>query len=272
MENSGLYAEPAVVTLDGELASINTPIEANVQIKIEESTAGTPAEYTIEQLPEYSSTITFMVNGKKVECPKFVQVNGELVSGYYSIKTGDEIQMLKYYTVSQLLEFMDIMLDYGVEIQVNNQPAFRDTIVYENFSIDWEMEKHNSIKLPESEPKETTSLKSDSEIKQLMADAVESPKKETKEVENQEESQTEENIEEENYPDEQVVHEIQVRVNEKLFTLSGKKKYTFIDAFDAYGFDVATGIGKELVMLINGITAQFVSRIKDKDAIEIYWK
>ena len=105
-----------------------------------------------------------------------------------------------------------------------------------------------------------------------MADAVESPKKETKEVENQEESQTEENIEEENYPDEQVVHEIQVRVNEKLFTLSGKKKYTFIDAFDAYGFDVATGIGKELVMLINGITAQFVSRIKDKDAIEIYWK
>ncbi|MBQ4531344.1 MAG: rod shape-determining protein [Lachnospiraceae bacterium] len=274
----GSFGEPAVVTLDGEPASINTPIEANMQIKIEESTAGAPAEYTIEQLPEYSSTIMFMVNGKKVECPKFVQVNGELVSGYYSIKTGDEIKMLKYYTVEQLLEFMDIMLDYGVEIQVNNQPAFRDTIVYENFSIQWEMEQNIGIsKLKNQE--QANSSKTEDEIKQLMADAVETTVEIQEKMESQKEVVTEsekgeaiEESSEEIYPEEQYVHEIQVTVNEKLFTLSGKKKYTFIDAYDAFGFDVSTGMGKELVMLINGVNAQFISRIKDKDKIEIYWK
>ena len=77
---------------------------------------------------------------------------------------------------------------------------------------------------------------------------------------------------EEFYPDEQAIHDIHVTVNGKLFTLTGKKKYTFIDAFDAFGFDVAGGMGKELAMLTNGVTAQFISRIKDGDTIEIYWK
>lgn len=234
----GALGEPAVITLDGEPASINTAIEANMKIVIQESSAGAPAEFMVEQLPEYSSTISFLVNGKKIECPKFVQANGKLVSGYYSIQDGDAIQMLKYYTVSQILEFMDIILDYDIDIYVNNQLAYRDTVVYENFSIDWEIEQKSSKE----------------EIQSAMEEHIT------------------EDTEEEFYPEEQAVHDIQVTVNEKLFTLTGKKKYTFIDAFDAFGFDVASGMGKELVLLNNGITAQFISRIKDGDIIEIYWK
>ena len=110
-----------------------------------------------------------------------------------------------------------------------------------------------------------------------MEDAVEPSRKTAAEAAGKSESLEEQGTEEgtgteEFYPEEQYVHEIQVNVNEKLFTLSGKKKYTFIDAYDAYGFDVSTGMGKELVMLINGVNAQFISRIKDKDTIEIYWK
>ncbi len=225
----GALGEPAVVTLDGEPASINAAIEANMKIVIQESTAGDPAELMVKQLPEYSSTITFLVNGKKVECPKFVQANGELVSGYYSIQNGDDIRLLKYYTVSQILEFMDIILDSNVDIYVNNQPAYRDTIVYENFSIDWQAEEVTAAETLESASKKVDSI-------------------------------------------EQMIHDIHVTVNGKLFTLTGKKKYTFIDAFDAFGFDVSSGRGKELVLLNNGIATQFISEIKDGDTIEIYWK
>ncbi len=243
----GTLGEPAVVTLDGEAASINTPIEANMRIVIQESSAGAAAELRIEQLPEYSSTITFLVNGKKVECPKFVQVNGELVSGYYSIQNGDDIRMMKYYTVNQILEFMDILLDYNESIYVNNQLADRDTIVYENFSLDWELEETPNVV------------------------TTQQPASQTEEVEVKDEKQQEAETEEV-YSDELQIHDIHVTVNGKMFTLTGKKKYTFIDAFDAFGFDVTSGMGKELVLLNNGVSTQFISRIKDSDTIEIYWK
>lgn len=265
----GALGEPAVITLDGEPVSINAPIEANMKIVIQESTAGAPAEFLVEQLPEYSSTITFLVNGKKIECPKFVQANGEMVSGYYSIQDGDDIQMLKYYTVSQILEFMDVLLDYNVDIYVNNQLAYRDTVVYENFSLDWEMEKTTvEERIEAAKETQNVAAKSEEDVKRIMADAIE-PSGTNEEVSDLEEAGVET---EEFYPDEQAIHDIHVTVNGKLFTLTGKKKYTFIDAFDAFGFDVAGGMGKELAMLTNGVTAQFISRIKDGDTIEIYWK
>lgn len=45
---------------------------------------------TIEQLEEYhTSTITFIVNGRKIVCPRFVEVNGKLEPASYLIKEGD---------------------------------------------------------------------------------------------------------------------------------------------------------------------------------------
>lgn len=291
----GSLGEPAVVTLDGEPASINTPIEANMQICIQESSRGAAAEQMVEQLPEYNGTICFLVNGVKIECPKFVQVNGELVSGYYSIQDGDEIQMLKYYTVGQVLEFMDILLDYNVDIYVNHQLAYRDTIVYENFSIDWDMDRVQSYEPAQAAVE--TQTKTKEQIQQMILDAEKEWEQNTAEVPSQNlksdwkpsqagaelagtvnnnvlpvSEEEAENTGGDVLPEEMQIHEIRVTVNGKLFTLSGKKKYTFIDAFDAYGFDVAGGMGKELVQTINGATAQFISRIKDNDVIEIYWK
>ena len=46
---------------------------------------GEPAHMTIEQLEEFQATIEFIVNGKRVPCPKFAYVNGELKSGFCDI-------------------------------------------------------------------------------------------------------------------------------------------------------------------------------------------
>ena len=96
----GEAGEAAIVTMNGQHANINTPLEPNSEITIEPSTAGDDAVYTIGQLEEYrSSTIKFIVNGHEVTCPKFVQVNGSLEPETYHIKEGDAIEMRNFYTV-----------------------------------------------------------------------------------------------------------------------------------------------------------------------------
>ncbi len=47
--------------------------------------------------------------------------------------------MRSFYTVAQIMEFMDVEIDLDSEILVNNKPADLDTQVYENFSLEWEV-------------------------------------------------------------------------------------------------------------------------------------
>nr|MCR5784544.1 rod shape-determining protein [Eubacterium sp.] len=118
----GSRGEAAVITINGEPAAIGDPIEANCDIEIIGSTEGTPASYSIEQLEEYNTdNLSFMVNGHMVICPKFAEVNGELVSQFYDIQDGDRIELRNYYTIQQLMEFMDVELDMDKEILVNNK-------------------------------------------------------------------------------------------------------------------------------------------------------
>ena len=113
----GEAGEPAIVTLNGDPANINTPLVPNCEITIEPSTAGEDAVYTVGQLEEYhEANITVYVNGKMIVCPKFVQVNGSLEPASYEIKEGDEIETRNYYTVGQVAEFMDVEVDHDHDI------------------------------------------------------------------------------------------------------------------------------------------------------------
>ncbi len=129
----GELGEAAVVKLNGEIVGLSQSIEQNDRIEIIESTIGADAIFEVRQLPEYNGTITFQFNGQGILCPKFVMANGKLVSEFYSIQDSDEIQILNYYTLAQVLEFMDI--EYVGLIEVNNVPAGLDEKIYENFSI-----------------------------------------------------------------------------------------------------------------------------------------
>lgn len=139
----GEAGEAAIVMMNGKPANINTPLEPNSEITIEPSTSGAAAVYTVGQLEEYkTSKLTFQINGKMVSCPKFVQVNGSLEPEDYEIKEGDEIETRNFYTVSQIAEFMDVVIDDDQEILVNNREATLDTLVYENFSIEWSIDEY----------------------------------------------------------------------------------------------------------------------------------
>ena len=136
------------MTMNGKPASINTPLEPNSEIIIEPSTAGEAAVYKISQLDEYNhSVITFVINGRKVSCPRFVQVNGRLEPEDYSIRENDVIETRNYYTVRQIAQFMDLVIDTDQMIFVNNEEADLDTLVYENFSVEWKTDEYGVARI-----------------------------------------------------------------------------------------------------------------------------
>ena len=65
---------------------------------------------------------------------------------------------------------------------------------------------------------------------------------------------------------------IRIKVNGTPVTLSGKKKYIFVDILDFYDFDVKTAKGSWVVLKVNGNEADFSTPIARGDFAEIYWK
>lgn len=152
----GEHGEGAVISLNGDECSMQARIIQNDRIVISESTAGPAAACTIEELPEYRDSITLEVNGKNVTCPKFAEVNGQLQSGYYDIQPGDDVKFLNYYTVGQLMQFLDIPME-DMEIKVNNIEAVEDEKVYENFKLDFKVKEFTYANLKEAEPGDSES-------------------------------------------------------------------------------------------------------------------
>ena len=135
----GEPGDSAVVNLNGKESALSGALSQNDKIEIKASTAGKDAVMTIGEIPEYHSAIHFIFNRKPITCPRFVQVNGELVSQYYEIQENDEIEILEYYTLEQVLEFMDIVC--RGRAYVNNASADMETKVYDNFTIACEIKK-----------------------------------------------------------------------------------------------------------------------------------
>lgn len=298
----GEAGDGAVVTMNGKPASINTPLEPNSEIVIEPSTAGEAAVYKISQLDEYNhSVITFIINGRRVSCPRFVQVNGELEPEDYSIRENDVIETRNYYTVRQIAQFMDLVIDTDQMIFVNNEEAGLDTLVYENFSVEWKTDEYGVARIDnntyndtqESDTDEASvlaeqdanSTESDNTVartseqmmnqvldelhddfaKEAEASAVpenELPKNELPKNDIQEDIQEEDSSE----------NTITVIVNGEPVELSGKDTYIFVDIFTHISFDLQAGKGRAIATVINGRDAQFSEELHEGDEIELYWK
>lgn len=293
----GEAGEGAVVTMNGKPASINTPLEPNSEIIIEPSTAGEAAEYKISQLDEYNhSVITFIINGRKVSCPRFVQVNGRLEPEDYSIRENDVIETRNYYTVRQIAQFMDLVIDTDQMIFVNNEEADLDTLVYENFSVEWKTDEYGVARIDNNNYNDTQESDSDdaSVLAEQDANSTESDNTVTRTSEqmmNQvldelhdefakeaEASAVPENelpkndIQEEIHEEDSSENTVTVIVNGEPVELSGKDTYIFVDIFTHISFDLQAGKGRAIATVINGRDAQFSEELHEGDQIELYWK
>lgn len=306
----GELGEAAVITVNGNETDIYAPIHANDQIKVIESTAGAAAQLDINQLPEFGTTMRVEVNDKKVDLPKFACVNGNLQSGYYSIQENDNIEILNYYTVRQIAEFMDVIINQEMNIYVNNKLADMDTKVYENFSVIWTMEvlqlsdkeKYDQnvsyADLPEDDG---TYVKREREEMPVGVTFGDEPTAQQIEPETEDAQESGEAVTQGNVSDgsqdgqstdtalteqEQAASagevqtetktgiplSIRVTVNGQEIQMSGKSEYVFVDVFQYIDFDLSRPKGSGIVTNLNGREAQYMESIHSGDVIEIYWK
>ena len=254
----GEAGEPAIVTMNGQPAHINTPLEPNCEITIEPSTTGEAAVYTVGQLEEYGRmSMTLIVNNQPVTCPKFVEVNGSLEPASYEIKEGDVIETRNYYTVSQVIEFMDVEIDEDQEILVNNKPADMDTLVYDNFSIEWTVLSFGVA------PDDVNSYNATEEAVTENGTDYENRSEEDEAVGNAQEASD---------VSETVDNRCIVTVNGETVELMGKESYIFVDIFDRITFDLNASRGRAIATMVNGMDAEFSQELHDGDRIELYWK
>lgn len=241
----GESGEPAKITKNGKDTTLNSEIKKNDYIDIFESTAGKAVEMKLEELNEFNSSVTFIVNGMNITCPKYAYVNGTIETGSYIIKDGDNVSLEDFYSVEQLFEFMDIPTE-GKKIIVNNEIADNSTKVYPNFNVKYEDATISYEDLPE--PEEIDLKKSEPSL----------------EVEP--EMTLEPSVSESN------MGAINITVNGSLVTLRGKTSYTFVDILDFYPFDMSTMGGDELIMTVNDEKADFITPIFEGSSISLYWK
>lgn len=261
----GEPGESAVIRVNGEEASIATPIHQNDVIEIEVSTKGKPGSIEIQALPEYKSAISFYVNGTKVDCPCFVSANGQLVSAYYEIQNEDKIEILPYYTLEQVLDFMDIAAEG--EVLVNHVPANLQTKVYENFSVDCQI----TDKFHETEAVPQESMSSSD-----MA-AIDRSHEPMSVGDTTDESQSSETVNTENITDEQKSQsfdpekDFAITVNGEPYALRGKTHYILVDVLDIYPIDTSKAHGDYMEIKINGMDAEFSQPLAEHDAVILRW-
>ncbi|MCR5210878.1 MAG: rod shape-determining protein [Lachnospiraceae bacterium] len=294
----GAPGDPAIIKVGGKDADMHTPVRANDVIEVKESTEGEAGHITLAELPEFKSVIRVNVNGSRILLPEFAEVNGEIKTGFYEIEDGDEIEMRDYYTVKEVKEFMDVILDGDVQVTVNNEPADDDTKVYENFSIKWGLKKQEPVKDTGSETADKAGEESgsDSHLSDKGTVSEDAAAEEYEEASGEngiEEAGFEEYESEEDEPDDEIEDEsvagsradktsdvssdntitrsITVEVNGKSITLSGKSGYVFVDVFDYIDFDLKKVGGDKLITNLNGSPAEYMHELRSGDIIEIRW-
>lgn len=224
-------------------------------------------------------------------------VNGRLEPEDYSIRENDVIETRNYYTVRQIAQFMDLVIDTDQMIFVNNEEADLDTLVYENFSVEWKTDEYGVARIDNNNYNDTQESDSDdaSVLAEQDANSTESDNTVTRTSEqmmNQvldelhdefakeaEASAVPENELPENELSKNDIQEedsskntVTVIVNGEPVELSGKDTYIFVDIFTHISFDLQAGKGRAIATVINGRDAKFSEELHEGDKIELYWK
>jgi hypothetical protein len=198
----------------------------------------------------------------QLSCPRYASVNGELQSEFYEIQEGDKVDILNYYTLSQLMQFMDIETPH--EVFVNGARASADTKIYENFKVAW-IDREDIYKAQRFVTEETVEEEESSED-EIASDDNKSKELSDKIQELNEEADTAEQ------PATKVVGDLNITVNGENITLTGKEEYVFVDIFDKYDFDLKNVGGTKLVQRVDGVNADHFSPLHQGASVEIYWK
>lgn len=280
----GLQGEAAVIRVNGDAADIYSQVHNGDHIEVTPSTAGDAAEMELGKLPELAERLHICVNGAKIDLPKTAAVNGQLENEFYGIREGDDIRIRNFYTVREVAEFMDVPL--GGKILVNDTPAKTDTRVYENFTLNWDVNSEVTFADLEEETEEDAAMRraAKAAAETRTAESREQSDEQSDFGADEQQAAFGENVGQKQnavQPSEAdvIVQEaasgpvtMTVIVNGLPVVLSGKNSYVFVDVFSFIDFDLKNSGGRSIVTKLNGRNAEYMEPLKDGDVIEIYWE
>lgn len=287
----GIQGEAATIKVNGEPGDIYTQVHNGDRVEVTPSTAGDAASLELGKLPELDQRLHVVVNGTKIDLPKTASVNGKLENEYYLIRENDDIQVQNSYTVREIAEFMDVPL--GGSILVNDTPAKPETRIYENFTLNWDVNAMLTYADLEEETEEEAAARR--AAKEAAREAAEKAEREAAE---QAVLQAAAEAAGETGPQADLgdagptqtagtggatttqsqdsipvgAGDISVIVNKMPVTLKGKENYVFVDVFSFIDFDLNASAGRSIVTLLNGRNAEYMEPLSSGDVIDIYWE
>lgn len=299
----GELGEAAVVYVNDELSDLYSNVHANDIIKLEPSTKGDMATVSLARLSEYKKNVSIFINGNKTVFPVMAMVNGDLEGQSYVVKPGDKVEILDYYTVEQILSFLDVDVNNVDNIVVNNAPAYMDTKVYENFTMNAQFVEEVPVQSTKTTKTKTLADKKlEEEAKENVVKTTDESLAETADgiagagvgvgvgagadgalspvpsdisdagVGAGVGAGTGDKADGALSPVPGGIKDVVVFVNNSTICLRGKSEYVFVDVFDYIDFDLSAGKGRKIVTLLNGNQAEYMQTLKEGDSIEIRWE
>lgn len=268
----GEAGEAAQITINGKRGSLHSPIHKGDIIEIIPSTAGKKAGGAVGRLAEYrrKSTLVFTVNGKVLKCPRMLKVNGEVVLENYALQENDKVEILDYYYIGELLEFMD--MDEPEEFFINYKLGDWNDRIYDGSDIECIWGQETADDRAKTVQKMIEDSNNDiKSIQELAEDNKNSEKKRAKPDEKNGNQGAESEGQAEQTGEETSTN-ITITVNGETVVLSGKESYIFVDILDFYAFDTSVAKGTTIITKVNGIDGSFTTPISDGDSIELGWK
>lgn len=267
----GEPGESAVVRLNGEETGLRTKIAQNDIIEIKASTKGVPASMEVEHIPEYTKSIAYYINGTRMECPAFVSANGQLVSGFYQIQDGDDIQVLDYYTLEQVFAFLDLPMQD--DVQVNHVEATPETKVYENFTVDFDMPETLAAQFHDMLESEEEAAASADNVPASKADAAKNTQSTAEKADAEKaKSSPEKRAKPSGSGAQPRADTISITVNGDPVVLSGKASYILVDVLDVVPIDTSEAHGDYLETKVNGENCDFTKAVSDGDTVILQWQ
>lgn len=259
----GEYGVNAKITINGEIATLETEVKAGDNIVLEYAQNGKDAAPKLSEHIKNINSISVYLNEEIINIDPVIIVNGNKKDVDYIIQSGDEIEV---FLPSKVFDFKKYILNDEVNLLKN------EVILGDDYEI---LEGDHIVK----------EIKTSKEIQNIEEVKLEEKQETEEATENNTDTNNRTEVAEENITDivksENVLENepgiikeeflsITVTVNGQNITLIGKNQYIIVDIFDYIDFDLT--IAKGIINLtLNGEKASYTAKINGGDVIEIFW-
>jgi len=246
----GTLGRPAEIYVNGQKASLKTPVKEGDEIVVQKAVPGEDARIRAGELAGGLRCVKISLNGEQVTAFPVITANGARVTPDYEVKNGDCIEIKELPCVGDLLnggEAGDVL------VEVNGEPAGFDRVLNEGDEVRLHKKKPERVQVGNGA--------AGSAAAGAKGPAVPGP------------VLTGEKAAAGTAAAAGAVGagSIEVTVNGRPTVLSGRKKYLLLDVLNYVDINRHPSRGR-VVLKLNGRDAGYMDELKDKDRVEIYWE